>query len=230
MIPVPRDVLKALARFASQESLFSRTEQRRFNGHRESFDLERWIADHNLDINGPNPWQGGRKWIFPVCPWNADHRNRSAYIVQHANGAIAAGCHHNGCASEDWHTLRHLVEPGWRHTRNGGRPRGRTPRDRMESVPTHEAEASRESSNGETGEIHLTDWGNAQRLVRRFGDDLHYVHPWKKWLHWNGHQWEVDHLGAVEVVAKHVIGDLFRWAFRQVEDISKQLTGEETHD
>ncbi len=230
MIPVPRGLLEALAQSAPQESLFSRTEQRRLDGHREAFDLEHWIADHNLEAIGPNPWQGGQRWIFRVCPWNADHRNRSAYVVQFANGAIAAGCHHNGCAREDWHTLRHLVEPGWRHTRNGGRHRRRPARDRTESVPTQEAEASRGSSNGETGGIHLTDWGNAQRLVRHCGDDLHYVHPWKKWLHWNGHQWEVDHLGAVEMLAKRVIGDLFRWAGKQVEDISNQLNGEDVHD
>jgi hypothetical protein len=38
---------------------------------------------------------------------------RAAYIVQHANGALAAGCHHNGCAGKSWSALRDLVEPGW---------------------------------------------------------------------------------------------------------------------
>jgi hypothetical protein len=32
------------------------------------------------------------------CPWNPAHNNRAAYIVQHASGAVAAGCHHDGCA------------------------------------------------------------------------------------------------------------------------------------
>jgi hypothetical protein len=76
-------------------------------------DVERWIGDHALDVNGPRPWNGGKRWIFPVCPWNSEHRNNSAYIVQLANGAIAAGCLHNGCVGNDWHSLRDLVEPGW---------------------------------------------------------------------------------------------------------------------
>ena len=44
----------------------------------------------------------------------AEHRNRSAYIVHLANGAISAGCHHSGCQAKDWQALRDLVEPGWR--------------------------------------------------------------------------------------------------------------------
>ena len=122
------------------------------------------------------------------------------------------------------------MEPGWRHTRNGGKHRRRAPQVRTKSTTAQDPEGSRGTSASEGEEIHLTDWGNAQRLVRRFGHDVHYVHPWKKWLHWNGRQWEVDQLGAVEVLAKHVIADLFRWASKQIEDISNQLKGEETHD
>jgi hypothetical protein len=55
--------------------------------------------------------------VFPVCPWNSDHTHRSAYIVQLANGAIEAGCHHNGCHGKGWHDLRDLVQPGWRERR-----------------------------------------------------------------------------------------------------------------
>ncbi len=87
-----------------------------------SFDLERWIADHDLDVGPRQDWRGGKRWIFRVCPWNSEHRNRSAFIVQFASGAIAAGCHHNGCHGRDWHALRDLVEPGWREGRDFGLP------------------------------------------------------------------------------------------------------------
>ena len=33
--------------------------------------------------------------------------------MQLASGAIAAGCHHNGCNGHDWYTLRELYEPSW---------------------------------------------------------------------------------------------------------------------
>lgn len=79
-----------------------------------SFDLAKWIKDHDLDVEGPRDWQGGQRWIFRACPWNDAHRDRSAFIVQFANGAIAAGCHHDGCQDKNWHSLRDEVEPGWR--------------------------------------------------------------------------------------------------------------------
>ena len=88
-----------------------------------SFDLTGWIQKHGLQGMGPHPWKGtGQKWIFPICPWNQDHKNRSAYVVQHANGAIAAGCHHDGCSEHDWHALRDLLEPGWQDDHEGPSP------------------------------------------------------------------------------------------------------------
>ncbi|MGB9796995.1 MAG: hypothetical protein ACPLSK_00060, partial [bacterium] len=81
------------------------------------FDLARWIAEHNLPVKREAPWNGGRKWVLNPCPWNPDHRDNSAYIVQFPNGAIAAGCHHNGCQGKGWHELRDLYEPGWRDRR-----------------------------------------------------------------------------------------------------------------
>jgi hypothetical protein len=81
---------------------------------RSQFDLAKWIADNNLDVIGPHPWNNGQKWIFRTCPWNAEHANRSAYIVLFASGAISTGCHHNSCAGKHWHELRDVVEPGWR--------------------------------------------------------------------------------------------------------------------
>jgi hypothetical protein len=82
-----------------------------------NFDVERWIQENALDVEGPSPWQGGRRWIFPICPFNPEHQNRSAFIVQLASGALDAGCLHNSCRGKDWHTLRDLVDPGWRDGR-----------------------------------------------------------------------------------------------------------------
>ncbi len=84
-------------------------------GTNGSFDVQAWITRHSLDVRGPTPWQGGQKWIFGVCPWNVEHTNASAYILKLPNGAVAAGCHHNGCVGRDWHALRDVVEPGWRN-------------------------------------------------------------------------------------------------------------------
>jgi hypothetical protein len=90
------------------------------------FDLAEWITKHNLPIVREGAWgSGAHKWIISVCPWNDAHTNGSAFIVQHGNGAIAAGCHHNGCAGKTWHDLRDTVEPGWRErTKRGEAPVG----------------------------------------------------------------------------------------------------------
>lgn len=76
-----------------------------------SFDIAAWIAEHGLDATGPESWKGsGRRWVFKTCPWNPDHTNGSAFIAEQPSGAIAAGCHHNGCQGNDWHSLRMLVD------------------------------------------------------------------------------------------------------------------------
>ena len=83
------------------------------------FDLEQWIADHGLPVVSRGTWgSGGVRWVLNPCPWNRAHTNKSAFIVQLPHGAIAAGCHHNGCSGNGWHTLRDLYEPGWRAYRD----------------------------------------------------------------------------------------------------------------
>lgn len=77
----------------------------------DGFDIETWIRSHGLDIADPTPWRGGRRWIFKVCPWNSSHTNGSAWIIEMPSGAVAAGCHHDGCKGRAWRDLRELYEP-----------------------------------------------------------------------------------------------------------------------
>ena len=102
---VSRELLERLAAMVPEEHKKDR------GNNRGNFDLQKWIQDHGLDLIGPHPWQGGQKWIFPVCPWNPEHTNKAAYLIQSASGAIAAGCHHNGCTGKGWHDLRYTIEP-----------------------------------------------------------------------------------------------------------------------
>jgi hypothetical protein len=117
MIPVPVERLETLAQSIPQPE---EPRQARGPGNGQPFDIDRWITEHGLAVIGPDGWGKGRRWIFRVCPWNAAHRDRSAYIVQHANGAISSGCHHNGCHGRDWYSLRDVVEPGWRERMGRG--------------------------------------------------------------------------------------------------------------
>ncbi len=130
LIVVPVDLLEGLAAEAPRADN---------NGHRSgpvgTFNLDAWLAAHPLNIVVSGAWNGGRRRVLNPCPWDADHTNRAAYIVQHASGAIAAGCHHNGCAGKDWHALRDLMEPGWRARREERKPSGDGHAARPEAEP-----------------------------------------------------------------------------------------------
>ena len=81
-------------------------------GEVSEFDLDAWIAKFCPELGQPQIWKDGRKWVFPVCPFNDAHRNRSVVLIQQENGAVAFRCHHNSCTGNDWHKLRKLREPG----------------------------------------------------------------------------------------------------------------------
>jgi P4 family phage/plasmid primase-like protien len=57
-----------------------------------------------------------------------------------------------------------------------------------------------------------TDTGNAERLVARFGHDLRFCHPWKKWLTWDGSRWKVDDTAAIDRMVKKTTRAMFREA------------------
>lgn len=51
----------------------------------------------------------------------------------------------------------------------------------------------------------LTQLGNSERLVDRFGDRLLYSHPWNSWLPWDDKRWKLDNTGQVVTRAKAVV-------------------------
>jgi putative DNA primase/helicase len=40
--------------------------------------------------------------------------------------------------------------------------------------------------------LQFTDTTNAYRLLTEYGKDIRYNALWKKWIVWNGCQWEMD--------------------------------------
>ncbi len=82
-----------------------------------SFDLRKWVERYLPEAGEPNEWQTytgkGRKWTFE-CPWNPEHTDRCAWVAELGNGAITAGCQHQGCQGRGWRDLRGLKEPGYR--------------------------------------------------------------------------------------------------------------------
>ena len=79
------------------------------NGHGANdtaFDVAGFIDRNGLDVSAPGPWQGGTRWELNTSPM-CNHGGDGPYLLQHASGAISAGCHHNSCMNS-W---------GWRDVR-----------------------------------------------------------------------------------------------------------------
>jgi hypothetical protein len=101
---VPRGLLEAIIAPPAQPSIVAETGS--------AFDLDGWIAARCPELGASRPWKDGRRWLFPVCPFNPDHTDKSAVLIEHGSGAVSFRCHHNGCAGKDWRELRELLEPG----------------------------------------------------------------------------------------------------------------------
>ena len=186
--------------------------QPRKNGKHTSFDLEQWIEEHNLPVVNAKEWNGGRMWILNPCPWNPEHTNKAAFITQFPNGAIGAGCHHNGCADKNWQALRELYEPDWP---NHGYQES-SPDDASTSDTTDTTSATHSTE-------HHTDLGNAKRLVARHGQDLLHCMPWDKWLIWDGIRWTADQTGEVIRRAKETVLSIYDEARQFDSDACKAL-------
>ncbi len=105
---VPDHLLDALAATAPNTTP---RRQASTNGHASQFDIDGWLARHLPDARDPVEWNGGRKWILPVCPFNSDHTNLSAFVIQQQSGALVFGCQHNGCTGKGWRELRAMLDP-----------------------------------------------------------------------------------------------------------------------
>ena len=57
-------------------------------------------------------------------------------------------------------------------------------------------------------DFHLSDLGNAQRLVHGHGRDLRFVSAWG-WMSWDGMRWRKDDIGAVERYAKATVLSMY---------------------
>lgn len=77
----------------------------------EKFNIEEWLEKTKLIQNVVKKGSYGEdayKWVLSPCPWNSDHTDNGACIIQFDNGAISAGCRHDGCANQNWQTLKTL--------------------------------------------------------------------------------------------------------------------------
>jgi putative DNA primase/helicase len=94
-------------------------------------------------------------------------------------------------------------------------PNGTPPSPQGDAAPAHEQTPAtpqeRKAPRRET--LLLTDFPksdqlNAEFLVLLHGTDLHFCHPWKRWLVWDGQRWQVDATAEVMRHAKATLSSL----------------------
>ncbi len=89
-----------------------------------------------------------------------------------------------------------------------------------QSVTRYEPEAPLEQPvpAGHAGVFNLTDLGNAERLVSRYGEILHYCYERKRWLFWNGKVWEWDSGNKVAALAKLAVRHIYHEAWNEPDE------------
>ena len=150
-----------------------------------AFNVARWIADHlsASDVDGPHPYQGGRKWILNPCPMNSEHTNGAAFLIEHASGAVSGGCHHDSCQGWNWRELREKFEPGCYDCQAHTAPKtpGTPPNSCYET---------------------LTEVENARHLANAIRGTVRHNVNQGVWMHHDGRRFVPDDLGHVVRAAK----------------------------
>jgi putative DNA primase/helicase len=95
-----------------------------------------------------------------------------------------------------------------------------------ESVATaHETRV--EAPAATSADVHLTDLGNARRVVARHGQDLRFCHPTKNWHVWDGCRWPEDSTAEIVRRVKETQGFLHRGIARQIATLGDAGDDEE---
>jgi primase-polymerase (primpol)-like protein len=114
-----------------------------------------------------------------------------------------------------------FYDPG----RSAGLKQGRARRRHADGTDGPHGENGRADDDGAPAEErpHLTDRGNAMRLVRESGQDLRHCLPWREWLVWGEGQWQHDDTAEATRRAKWMIVGLYGWAIEKLTRIQKLL-------
>jgi P4 family phage/plasmid primase-like protien len=219
LLPVPRELLEALAATwkEPEPAAPARPAAPSANGHYDSRLLvERWLQARgiNYQIKSTPTSDGRTVYLLAECPFNPAHGpGKETSIMQAPSGKMSAACMHDSCAGRGWQEFKAAIGPP--------DPEHYDPPLRKQR-PTKQGPASSPPAAGSDGSAAggqpdkqpgLTDLGNAERLVARFGGSLRHCHPWRKSLVWDGRRWKVDDTAQVERLAKETVKAMYREAW-----------------
>lgn len=77
--------------------------------HSESFDLDKFIADHGIKVASRTRYKEGEKIVLEECPFDSNHKD--AAILHLDNGAVGFKCFHNSCSHYGWKEFRLHYDP-----------------------------------------------------------------------------------------------------------------------
>lgn len=150
--------------------------------------------------------------------WNGD---TSAYGGDESRADLALCMHLAFWTGRDTVRMDRLFRQSGRYRQKWERPdyRERTLRRAIEQ--TTEVYTPGGGYRPAASTFHLTDLGNAERLVARHGQDLRYCHNWGKWLVWDGRRFAIDETGEPDRRAEETIRSIYAEA-AEVEDKSER--------
>jgi len=98
----------------------------------------------------------------------------------------------------------------------------------QETVSINEQNALREESvffriqQLQNGLIQLTDATTAHRLLTKYGTDIRYIAPWKKWIVWDDTHWEIDYGALVHTKSLEIVRNMYA-EMHKTADLRKQM-------
>lgn len=84
------------------------------------------------------------------------------------------------------------------------------------------AASEKTDQSRQAGPRPLTELGNAERLIDRFGEDVRYDHMQKDWYVWDGKRWTVDKSGAMKKRMTTVVREMLREAAGIEDDKARE--------
>ena len=77
----------------------------------DHFDLEQYLAEHQVEVAKKTDGPGYTKYVLKECPFDSAHKAPDAAVFQYANGARGFKCFHNSCSDYSWHDFRTQIDP-----------------------------------------------------------------------------------------------------------------------
>lgn len=113
---VPTDLLEALAGAKDEGSKGGEAPKKSSTAASkppaDHFDVAAYLVKmgKDQDVEGPDDYNGGKRWTFKVCPWRESDGPGCATIIQFESGAITAGCSHHTCPGSRAGMVNHWLD------------------------------------------------------------------------------------------------------------------------